>query len=316
MDEIFKARTPFSNHCGNCKNHVLIPGFFMIQTLSDLYTVLSSSEAEVKHILNNIEKHYTPHWQPKMKYGSYQYEDKDEKKIKFRYVLKPSDSLKVLQKKINTYLQQIKLPQYMYGCVEGKNHVLNASQHLNQIHFLTIDLKSFFPNISHQQVFRMFIRNGFSAPVARVLTKLTTFRKSLPQGAPSSPVIANLVFLETAEKISSFSKKYNLIFTNFLDDLSFSSQKFFKNLVPEILSIIKEGEFSPSHKKINYRTDSCEITGLIVSRNKLYVLSKMREKAKTIPNLNAYVKSIDNFNLKRKTSSTHINKLATTLLLG
>ncbi len=123
----------------------------------------------------------------------------------------------------------------MFGSVPKKNHIMNARQHLNQTHFLTIDSKSFFTNITHYQVHEMFLDHGFSYSTSHILTKLTTYHGALPQGAPSSPVIANLVFFNTAKKLFDFANSHDIIYTNYLDDQSFSSKGSFKELVPGIL---------------------------------------------------------------------------------
>lgn len=268
----------------------------MIQNIQDLYKFLGSSQDELNHILINIKENYRQHSQPKIKFGQHQKDDYG--RIRLRHLLIPSDRLYFFQKKINELLRKINLPGYMYGCLPGKNHVLNAGHHLNQNYFLTIDLKNFFTNINHRQVFSMLVKNGFSTPVSKLLTKLSTYNKSLPQGSPSSPAVANLVFLETANKLATLAKSCDIRFSCFLDDLTFSSKRPFKHLVPTILDMIKLAGFFPSQSKISYRVGTCEVTGLIIRQNKLHVVRQMREEAKTNPSLNRYVRSIDLLNKK------------------
>ena len=60
--------------------------------------------------------------------------------------------------------------------------------------WVNLDVKDFFPNVRHYIVYRMFRRElGFGRDVARLLTRLTTFRAGLPQGAPTSTAIANVL---------------------------------------------------------------------------------------------------------------------------
>ena len=267
----------------------------MIQTISELYSILRSSPEEIKYLLGDIHSQYIPGVEPKRKYGDIQLDKHGN--VRLRQLMKPSEKIKRTQQRINNYLQQIILPVYMNGSVPGRNHIINAKQHLNQKYFLTIDLKNFFPNINHQQVFQLFRRYNFSPEVSRVLTKLTTYQNGLPQGAPSSPVIANLVFLPVAYQLHAIAKNANLQFTCYLDDLSFSSQKPFKHLIPDILNIIRSNGFFPSHNKIHYCMDKCEITGLVVYKNTLNVIHEMRRAARKKPNLKVYVQSIDNLHL-------------------
>jgi RNA-directed DNA polymerase len=267
----------------------------MIYDLPSLYTFLGVDESRLKDIINNIHQHYRFCERPKKKFRKVQLNKSGQ--IRYRYLFVPSNDLKKIQRAINCYLQKIELPSLMYGSVPGKNHIMNAQQHLNQSHFLTVDLKNFFTNISHQQVFQMLIGNCFTPAVARMVTKLTTYKGYLPQGAPSSPVIANLCFLKVARKMADFSIENNIRFTVFLDDLSFSSKTDFKKLVPEILNSIKSCGFFPSSNKIHYSTYKSEITGIIVCKNKVSVIKEMRKEAQTNAHLNAYINSVYKSNL-------------------
>jgi len=79
------------------------------------------------------------------------------------------------------------------------------------------------------------------------------------------------------------TKSNNITFTSFLDDLTFSSAHDFKELVPVILKIIKSGGFYLNHKKIYYKTNRPEITGLIIYEKRLWLPDGMKDKAKKNP---------------------------------
>lgn len=270
----------------------------MIKSLSKLYSFLHLTRDELNVILADLNKYYKPITVPKRKFGEDQLDNKGN--IRYRNLLNPKHSLKITQQSINNLLKNISLPHCMYGSIQGKNHILNAQKHLAQKHFLTIDLKDFFSNITHYQVHQMFIDNGFSHSTSHILTKLTTIHGSLPQGAPSSPVIANLVFMNTAKRLIVFSNKHGITYTNYLDDQSFSSKHYFKHLVPKMLKIIKEDGFFPSHNKIHYRTYSCEITGLMVKNNLLDLVPEMKKKIDTNRYVKAYYNQIQQFNNERR----------------
>ncbi len=259
--------------------------------MQNIYTVLKTSEVEVKNIIANVHNHYVPGIQPKKKFGKKQI-DKNGK-VRKRYLLIPSLDLKSIQQEIHTYLKQFLLPGNMHGAISGKNNIENAKQHLNKKYFFTIDLKDFFTYINYNQVFQMLIKRGVPAPFARTISKLSTYQKSLPQGAPSSPIIANLVFADTVKELNAFIDGKEIVFSNFLDDLCFSSNSDFKSIGNIILDIIRKNKFYPSHNKIHYRIDSCEITGLILRGNSINIISKMREEAKTNQYLKPYVRKID-----------------------
>lgn len=284
-------------HEGNCKYHVLNPGFFMIKSLPNLYSFLRVTEKTVRCITTNISNYYSPKLKPKKKYGDFQRDD--EGNIKYRELFVPDFILKSRQQYIARLLNQVHLPHYMYGSIQRKNNILNAQQHLNKEYFLTIDLKNFFSNINHHQVYKMLYRLGFSPSVSRILTQLTTFQASLPQGAPSSPVIANLIFLNTADKLYSLAKSNNITFTNFLDDLTFSSNYDFKDIIKQVISLISDDRFQVAYEKIHYRKDYCEITGLFVKGAVLELPYVMQHKTKSNYFLWVYENQVQQYNLKK-----------------
>src|SRR5258705_3786226 len=144
----------------------------------------------------------------------------------------------------------------------------------------------------------MFRQNNFSPTVSKILTQLTTYKGGLPQGPPSSPIIANLVFIKTGNQLNNVVKNYSIIFTSFLDDLSFSSKKDFKALTQNLIEIIKSNGFYINHKKVNYKVSRPELTGTIIHQNKLWPIAQMKERAKTNPYVFAYIKSLSQSNNK------------------
>jgi RNA-directed DNA polymerase len=268
----------------------------MIKSLPNLYSFIGLPKESVKIITSESAAFYSFKKKPKKKFGENQLDDFGE--IKNRELDVPDYELKMVQKRINCLLQEIPMPHNVYGSIKGRNNIMHAGRHLNHTNFLTIDLKDFFTKINYRTVFRMLLSHGFSNDTANVLTKLTTLKGVLPQGAPSSPVIANLVILDMIREISSFVRPFGITFTSYVDDLCFSSNSNFKNLVPELLCIIKRNYFLPSYKKVRYRTGCCEITGLIVCRNQLKIIPEMRLKSYTNIHVHEYVSLVKEFNMK------------------
>lgn len=200
--------------------------------------------------------------------------------------------LKVLQKRIDDLLKQIDLPNYVYGSIPGRSNILTAKQHVHNEYFFSVDLKNFFTNISHHQVFEMFRQNKFAPSVARTLTQLTTYKGAVPQGPPSSPTISNLVFVETGNRLFTIAEEHDITFTTYLDDLVFSSKKDFKLLIPSFLQIIRSQGFFLNHKKISYTIGRAEVTGVVIYANKLWPTPFMKEMAKNDQRRTAYINSI------------------------
>ena len=268
----------------------------MINTDKHLAHQLRSSLQELYGITGDLDSYYYTKIQPKKKYGTYQLDEKG--RLRYRKLCVSRSHLKRLQEKINTFLQKIKLPSYAYGSVKERSNILNARQHVNSKYFLSVDLKNYFPNISHHQVCQMFRRNKFSPAVARILTQLTTYRGGLPQGPPTSALIANLVFVETGKRLQEAIKDHEIVFTTYLDDLTFSSKKDFKFLIPTLLQIIRESGFILNHRKIGYKVDEAEVTGVIICQNKLWPTLEIKERAKDHFEVVPYIKSIYKANRK------------------
>lgn len=252
----------------------------MINTSKHLAFELKFEISEIENIINNIDKFYyekieikqDKFGKPKLKNGIIQ-----------KRVLNPSISrLKLLQKSIQrNILLKLEMPNYAFGAVKGKDNVLNAKQHQGKKYIFTTDLKSFFPSISHHKVFEMFRSFNFSPTVSKVLTQLTTFKGRLPQGAPTSPTIANLVFEKTGKKLNEFARCNKLTFTSFVDDLTFSAPLDFKSKAQFIIETLQADGFKISHNKTNYKTKMPIVTGVVVKNNKLSLTDAFKIKLNT-----------------------------------
>ena len=225
-----------------------------------------------------------------MKYGRFQRDDKGE--IKKRDLYPAIGSLEKIQNRLYRFLQQIELPSYAYGSVKAKDNIQNALQHRHNKYFLSVDLKNFFPNITHRQIFHMFRCRGFSPDVSQLLTKLTTYKGGLLQGPATSPVLANLVFVDTGMKLQQIAEKYNLTFTAYLDDLTFSSKSDFKHVISDILKEIQMSGFILNHKKIKYKTYFPEVTGIFIYKGALLVHPDTLYRAMVNSRTKDYIKRV------------------------
>ncbi|MCB1073812.1 MAG: RNA-directed DNA polymerase, partial [Chlamydiia bacterium] len=165
-------------------------------------------------------------------------------------VLYPSKgNLKTIQSCIkDRILNQLELPILVQGGVRGRDNVSNALIHKGNKYFFLTDIEKFFPSIRHFQVYEMLVSNGFSPTVAGIITKLTTYKGRLPQGTPTSTALANLTFCVVDAELSAFCEEYNLTFTRFVDDITISSKKPFKQLSGPIVKIITRHGYSISKK--------------------------------------------------------------------
>lgn len=258
--------------------------------------VLHKSEKRVLDICEHIGDYYSEF----LRYKTDKKGNKKRNKPKYlrfgefwsRTINPPKNELKEIQKRINSYLVgNLSIPEYAFGGIKRRDNVKNARYHKGQKFVFQTDLKDFFPYITHKMVYEMFMRNGFSHDVASMLTKLTTYKGHLPQGAPTSTTIANLVFVPTGLELQAIADKEGLRFTTFVDDVTFSSQTDFKHLVPEIIQTITSHGYKISQGKTTYKSGITEITGVKMLNNSMTVTDKFN---------NAYEKETDKTSLRAK----------------
>ncbi|MGN6438059.1 MAG: reverse transcriptase family protein [Agriterribacter sp.] len=230
-------------------------------------------------LYRNIQK-------PKIKFGRPQRDNAGN--IRYRHLSIPKFELKCIQKKIVKGYSSFEFPDFMFGSIRGKNHIRNAFYHKEGNYFLNIDMKKFFPNISHKQVYDSLTRHLLKPDVARLVTKLTTVDGKLPQGSPSSPFLANLVFLPTVIILNRYVLEHSLSFSCYVDDLTFSSKTNFKHLVPSIVDVIRKAGFYPANNKIGYAKNKMEITGILIDGKRIDLIPDMKKKAKQNRNVMRY----------------------------
>ena len=256
----------------------------LIQRIDILCNIVLREQVEhVQFIIDHIQDYYDEFFRYKKNKQGEKRKNKPQYVAKYgeywtRTINPPKGQLKIIQKRINAYLvEHIKMPEYAYGGVKGKDNILNARFHKGQRYVFQTDLKDFFPFITNKMVYEMFLRNGFSHDVSSLLTKLTTYNGHLPQGAPTSTIIANLVFVPTGLELQGIAEREGLRFTTFVDDVTMSSQTDFKHVVPEIVEVIKSHNFRISHGKTSYKSGITDITGVLMLNNRMSVTGKFKD---------------------------------------
>ena len=268
----------------------------MISTLKHLAYTLKTDINVLQNIILNIDTYYYSFQKEKINKDTGEPLLDKEGKVKTREVNATKKELKQIQKRIYKLLiASIKLPDYAFGGIPKRDNISNAKYHQGNKYVFTTDLKSFFPSISHTQVFNVFIEHGFSPSVSRILTQLITYKYQVPQGVPTSTFIANLVFKKTGDKILDFVRQNNIKFSIFVDDITLSSKVDFKDKIPYILDILKKDGYKISYQKTFYKTKNPIITGVVCQNNLI-----------KLPN-NTY-KRLKRYQLKQQIDSTFSDK--------
>jgi RNA-directed DNA polymerase len=186
-----------------------------------------------------------------------------------RHISAPSKELKRIQKWISeNLLRSVAVHESCTGYRVGKCIVDNARPHVGKDFVLNADIEDFFPSINQARVTALFESLGFEQKMAGYLSKLCTHHELLPQGAPSSPDLANLICKTLDEKLSEFCEKRNWSFTRYCDDITISGGGVLTRAeVDTICGIITSEGFKVNDKKLRVarKTSQQRVTGLVVN---------------------------------------------------
>jgi hypothetical protein len=173
------------------------------------------------------------------------------KPTKKRTIDNPQDDLKVIQRLINRrLLNSLDLPANICGGVKGRTVLDNVLCHFGAKQLVTIDIKNFFPSITNIHVYRVWHEVlGCSPKISSLLTRLTTVERHLPQGAPTSTLLANLVLFSVDGPIRSECDFKGVTYTSWVDDLAFSGGRSCEVLSLVIPALHRAG-FRISRQKI------------------------------------------------------------------
>jgi len=194
-----------------------------------------------------------------------------------RTIHAPSRELKAILRALAGVLKELWTPAIeVYGFSPGRSVVGGAAMHVGKPYLLNMDLKDFFPTIHLKMVMNSLIRIGLDDNTALFIGRLCTFptgdgRVVLPQGAPTSPVLSNIVCERMDRRIGKLAECFGVTYTRYADDLSFSAGY---NAFKEgdafrtcLETIIRDEGFTVNEAKtrIQKRGSRQEVTGLTVS---------------------------------------------------
>ncbi len=195
----------------------------------------------------------------------------DTRQPKLRDIDNPVKQLKDIQARIlKNILAHVELPAYMFGAVAGGTLTKHGEQHIpNQgTVVVTMDISSYYPNITCLHVYYVWhIVLGCPPRIASLLTELTTYDWHLPQGAPTSPIIANIFLASIYAPICLACEKAGLVITTWVDDLIFSGKEARSVMETVRATLAGHGfKMSPQKRKIQGPRDEQRMTGTRLGR--------------------------------------------------
>ena len=208
----------------------------------------------------------------------------------------PKQRLKAVQRRILDGILALVAPhEAAHAFRAGRSTVTCASPHAGQRVVLRIDLRDFFPSIPAGRVQALFHTVGYPEAVARLLAGLCTnsapddafedgrgnpggsetrfTAPHLPQGAPTSPAVANLCAYRLDCRLGGLARKMGFNYTRYADDLVFSGGRDFERNLSRfrifVCAIVLNEGFSIRRRKTRVMRSGArqEIAGVIVNRH-------------------------------------------------
>jgi retron-type reverse transcriptase len=207
-----------------------------------------------------------------------------------RTISAPRKRLKAAQRWIlESLLEKLPVSEHAHGFRKARSIVSNACPHVGADVVVNVDLRDFFPTISYRRVKGLFRKFGYSEELATLFALLCTEpdtveteldgityyvaqgTRHLPQGAPTSPAITNLMCRRLDRRLAAFAQKHGLVYTRYADDLTISSPRGTPAPVGAILAVLEkvateEGfKLHPDKISVKHRGRRQEVTGLVVN---------------------------------------------------
>lgn len=223
---------------------------------SSLVNDLGFSGKALYSVSNHIHKHYHPVKIPK---GNGE----------FRQLYVPDDFLKSIQRSINDKLLCLEeISPYATAYRPGGSTKVNANPHIGKPVLLKLDIRHFFDNLIYPIVKeKAFLSERYSEQNRVLLSLLCVYMDALPQGAPTSPTISNIIMKDFDNAVGSWCGKNGIVYTRYCDDMAFSG-----NFDPHpVIRLVKSelnkmGLFLNDKKTVVVRKgQKHSVTGLVVN---------------------------------------------------
>lgn len=227
------------------------------------YAVLDSLEQDLGFsaktlygLSNNLDKHYRNTFIPK--------HDGSKRKLSI-----PDLILKRVQRSIaDNILADYPISHYAMAYTKGSSVQKNASLHIGKQKILKLDIDGFFDHLTYVRVKDcVFCKENYSEPIRILLTMLCYYKESLPQGAPTSPAITNIIMYDFDEKIGKYCEENNISYTRYCDDMTFSGDFDEKAVIFVVKDELRKlGLFLKSRKTaVIPNTKRQTVTGIVVN---------------------------------------------------
>ena len=236
--------------------------------LSSLETDLGIRAKTLYAVSNNIGKHYHNAKIPKKNGG-------------FRSLSVPDEVLKSIQKRIaDVLLIHMPVSRYAKAYRFGSSTLCNAKHHVGKQVVLKLDILHFFDSIRYSTVKdKVFPAEIYAEPIRILLTMLCYYKDALPQGAPSSPAITNIILYAFDESVGQWCRDQGITYTRYCDDMTFSGVFDPAEVICFVKAELRKMGFLLNKQKtrIQHPGQQQNVTGIVVNE-KLSIPADYRRK--------------------------------------
>ncbi len=294
MNAVSKFDPHFSNYVMEIKlrktDDELKRKFFQLRTRADIADLLEIDEKTLIFLLyRNKLNNYKEFKIPKKSGGE-------------RTIQAPVSTLKILQRKLSYILYLVYKERFCaHAFSKNKSIRTNAEGHVGKKNILNLDLKDFFDSITINRIIGRFMKKPYELPkqVAVVLAQICASPFGyLPQGAPTSPIISNMICSRMDSELRKLARERKCFYTRYADDITFSSPRSFANSIAKIdyvdekivvsvgdtlKEIIERNTFSINKKKVHFhnRGSRQEVCGLVVNK-RLNVKKRLMKQVRAL----------------------------------
>ena len=208
-----------------------------------------------------------------------------------RPIDEPLPDLKHVQSWIlNNILEKCPVSAYAKAYVKGRTLKSNAKFHKAQKVVVTMDIKDFFPSISLNAIIDIFDGLVYYHNLSCFLAHLCCLNNILPQGAPTSPYLSNLCMIPLDESIKNYTLPKQIRYTRYADDLTFSGDFDYHQLIRDISRLIFEKGFTVNSEKTRVARSNTrqEVTGIVVNSHMQISKAKRKEIRQNIYYIKKY----------------------------
>jgi len=232
-----------------------------IASIRALAVAIGFQEYRLQQVVDKVQDFYIPN-EPTLKSNG-----------KLRQTYTVNEPLKHVQKKIlHSIIDFVDFPEYLQGAIQDpdlpRDYIHDAKLHSGREIVLKEDISAFFSTTKSEVVYKMW-KYFFNFPheVADVLTKLTTYKDFIPEGAPTSPAVANLVFWDSEPSLELSLRQKGYIYSRYIDDITVSfaeriDKKEIHDITTKIYGMFLGNGLKPNRKKRTLLTKNKKIHNL------------------------------------------------------